>query len=309
MERLKWPEGFTTRPPRPGEAEAVSALICACDQADLGEADWVIEDTLSDWSRLGFELERDARVVVAPDGAIAGYTEAWRRSDLVELAGFGGIHPAYRHLELEAALLELGEALAAQHGPQRVRLVGGPRRDERLLPRGYARSRYIWRMRADFDAPPRTPGWPEGFAVRTMQPEDEQIAFETIEAGFARPGRTPPTFASWRHANVERDDFDRQLAFLVERGGAVVAAAICQAHPDEGWVNQLVVNASERGRGLGRALLLHICSEFYQRGFRRVGLGVDARNPSALRLYEGVGMRVLHEFVDYERPAAQGSEA
>jgi ribosomal protein S18 acetylase RimI-like enzyme len=39
------------------------------------------------------------------------------------------------------------------------------------------------------------------------------------------------------------------------------------------------------------ALLQHSFAEFYRRGMRRVGLGVDAQNlTGALRLYERAGM-------------------
>ena len=44
---------------------------------------------------------------------------------------------------------------------------------------------------------------------------------------------------------------------------------------------------------LGRALLLQAFGELHARGATRVGLGVDAENPSqATRLYESVGMYV-----------------
>jgi len=48
-------------------------------------------------------------------------------------------------------------------------------------------------------------------------------------------------------------------------------------------------------------LLLQSFGEFYRRGTRRVGLGVDAASPTgATRLYERAGMRVSREFAVYE---------
>ena len=60
-----------------------------------------------------------------------------------------------------------------------------------------------------------------------------------------------------------------------------------------------------RGRGIGRALLLHAFGEFHRRGDVHVGLGVDAENPTgATRLYESVGMRVTKEDVIFEKDLA-----
>jgi mycothiol synthase len=50
------------------------------------------------------------------------------------------------------------------------------------------------------------------------------------------------------------------------------------------------VRESERGRGLGKALLHHGFAEYARRGVERVGLKVDAGNPTgAPQLYERVG--------------------
>jgi ribosomal protein S18 acetylase RimI-like enzyme len=50
------------------------------------------------------------------------------------------------------------------------------------------------------------------------------------------------------------------------------------------------VRDSERGRGLGAALVSTGLTEFARRGKRRVGLKVDAGNPTgATRLYERLG--------------------
>jgi mycothiol synthase len=58
---------------------------------------------------------------------------------------------------------------------------------------------------------------------------------------------------------------------------------------------------TQRGRGLGDALLRTAFAEFWRRGERRVALGVAADNPGATRLYERAGMRVAHTIVLYEK--------
>jgi ribosomal protein S18 acetylase RimI-like enzyme len=54
-------------------------------------------------------------------------------------------------------------------------------------------------------------------------------------------------------------------------------------------------------------LLLHSFNEFYQRGMFKIGLGVDASNPTgATRLYQKVGMKVAVEDVLYEKELRPG---
>src|SRR5262249_173047 len=56
------------------------------------------------------------------------------------------------------------------------------------------------------------------------------------------------------------------------------------------WLKDIVVREGERGRGLGAALIRQGFVEFARRDVRRVGLKVDARNPTgAPRLYERLG--------------------
>lgn len=57
-----------------------------------------------------------------------------------------------------------------------------------------------------------------------------------------------------------------------------------------------------RRRGLGLALLRNAFRLFWDRGERRVGLGVDSDNPTgARRLYEHAGMHVAWRADVYEK--------
>ena len=91
------------------------------------------------------------------------------------------------------------------------------------------------------------------------------------------------------------------------RDGDEIAAAL-RGEPDRGgagWVGAIGVRKPWRKRGLGLALLLHAFGEFYRRGQPRIGLGVDAQNPTgATRLYERAGMRVAYEAVAFEKALA-----
>jgi ribosomal protein S18 acetylase RimI-like enzyme len=96
-------------------------------------------------------------------------------------------------------------------------------------------------------------------------------------------------------------------------GDQIAGINLCRSHwiddPDTGWVGTLGVRRPWRKRGIGLALLRHAFNEFYRRGKRKVGLGVDAQNlTGALRLYEGAGMHV-HQASDlYEKELRPGRE-
>ncbi len=69
-----------------------------------------------------------------------------------------------------------------------------------------------------------------------------------------------------------------------------------------GFVNSLAVRPAWRRRGLGLALLHQAFTWFWERGERRVGLGVDTENPTdASRLYERAGMRAVWQADVYEK--------
>jgi mycothiol synthase len=77
---------------------------------------------------------------------------------------------------------------------------------------------------------------------------------------------------------------------------------ISGTEPDLGFVRILGVKPEYRRRGLALALLKHVFRHFADLGLKRVGLGVDAENPTgAVRLYERAGMHVARRDIRYER--------
>lgn len=64
-------------------------------------------------------------------------------------------------------------------------------------------------------------------------------------------------------------------------------------------VTMLAVAKTERGRGLGRALLLHVFTDLQRAGASGLGLDVVAHNETALGLYRSVGMEIEREWRTY----------
>ena len=76
-----------------------------------------------------------------------------------------------------------------------------------------------------------------------------------------------------------------------------------------GWVSTLGVRRPWRKKGLGLALLLHSFGEFYRRGKKKVGLGVDSGSlTGALNLYKKAGMSVYSQFDKYAKEIRAGEE-
>jgi ribosomal protein S18 acetylase RimI-like enzyme len=174
-------------------------------------------------------------------------------------------------------------------------------------------------MHIDLDAPPPLPAWPEGVALRTLRVgQDERAVMRAVRDAFRdhwgyveRPFEDEYNF--WQHHMFGDDDFDPTLCFLAMDGDRIAGVSLCQLKTDDdpemGWVSTLGVLRPWRRRGLGLALLRHSFGQFYRRGKRRAGLGVDAQSlTGATRLYEKVGMHVARVYHTYEKELRRGEE-
>jgi ribosomal protein S18 acetylase RimI-like enzyme len=177
--------------------------------------------------------------------------------------------------------------------------------------------RYFWRMEIDLDEPPAEAVWPEGIALRTIQPgEDERDVYQVLRAAFKDhwgfiEAPFEEAYQRWRHWGIEREDYDPSLRFLAMDGERIAGACMCLPRiwddADCGFIATLGVHRDYRKRGLGLALLLHSLGEFHRRGTRRAGLGVDAGSlTGATRLYEKAGMRVAREYATYQKVLREG---
>jgi ribosomal protein S18 acetylase RimI-like enzyme len=155
-------------------------------------------------------------------------------------------------------------------------------------------------MVVDLDEEPPPAAWPHGFTVDTLAPGGEHELYETAEEAFADHwDHTARTFEEW----MSNRRLEPDVSFVVRADGDPAAVSLCKREQfGMGWVDVLGTRPAYRRRGLGELLLRHSFRELYARGARRVGLGVDAESPTgATRLYERVGMRVLHRADVYEK--------
>lgn len=305
--------GLSTRRAEPGDAKAIADLMTAVDVAD-GLEPWVSESDVSeDLADPELDIANNTWVVEESDRPV-GYAELWNAMD--EDAGMevqGWVAPTHRGRGIGAYLVDETEdaarAAAARRTKHPVRLWNFiPSVDESarglLTERGYVVARHFFHMAIDLSEVREPPAPPEGITLRPLDPErDARPLYELIEHAFRQHWNWSSTsFESFWRRVAGRDDFDPELSLIAMRGEAYVGACWNVTKIDRGWVQDLAVHEDARGRGLGELLLRHTFARFKERGWQRMGLGLDAGNVTgALRLYERVGMHVTRRFDAYEK--------
>ena len=313
------PDGFQMRHPTMDDLKAVHNVITTSDLAYLGSADITLDEVRTDWLAPTFNLQKDAWVVTNSAGQVVGYASAGQQEH-VRLHSEVIVLPAYSRRGLQDALLTQVEQWGQEQVPQarpdvRVALMSyiaqGDEQGALALQRhGFKEIRRSWNMEITMNEAPAEPEWPVGISVRTFRPGDERIVFDTDEEAFKDHwGHMPGNFERWMHWTVERETFDPTLWFLAYEGDRIAGVSLCTHRDELGWVDTLAVLRPWRKLGLGKALLQHSFGEFYRRGTRTVGLGVDAQNlTGATRLYERVGMHVVRVYINYEKELRAGVE-
>lgn len=314
------PEGLTVRPPVIDDLEIMHELGQAYQLAYYGEADSTLEDMHRLWDSPTFDMAEQARLVFDSAGRLLCAAYFDQQACINYSVGLD-ILPGYDNASVRAYLMAAGEEWARQpmvQAPAEARTFlrsWVPAKDSAtnawLRNNGdFAEVRRFWEMQIEMDEAPAAPVWPEGITLRPFVAErDVRAVFEADEAFFSDHwGHLPQDYPTWRHWLVDRPDFDPLLWFVAYAGEEIVGISLCKGEA-KGWVDTLGVARSWRGKGLGLALLLHSFGEFYRRGQRRVGLGVDAQSlTGATRLYERAGMHVVKERIVYEKELRAGVE-
>jgi ribosomal protein S18 acetylase RimI-like enzyme len=323
------PEGYVSRPATLEDLEGVVEAINASERKFTGSTMFTVGEYRLDWDLPAFCLETDTRVVLSPQGEVAGVLEYWDvNQPHVRYDLWGRVHPEHEGYGIGSHLLAWAEARAqrsAQAAQPGTRLVlrsfirsVNAEAGQLFTDHGYCMLRHGLRMVIDLDGEPPAPQWPEGIRVRSLQPGEETAVvhaerdslkdhFGYVEAPFEQD------YERWMHMIRNDEHFDPSLWFLALSNEEIAGISLCRSSwyddPDLGWVNTLGVLRPWRRRGLGLALLQHSFVELHRRGKPRVGLGVDAESlTGATRLYLKAGMRPdpRHQFSLYEKELRAG---
>ena len=313
---------FQLRPVRWSDLDAVARLIYDVCAADGDTSVAVMPEELKhEWENPGFTLEQDAFLVESRDGRIAGFEEFNNGHAHAILQTDGYVHPEFKGRGIGTALLRVIEKRSLDEMPLaepdvRISLRSTiDSRDEAShdLHRneGYQPLRYHWRMEVVLDGPLPVPKFPEGIQLRPFVKGEHDVAVWQAQNEAFRDhwGSHDQTFEEWKHSRFGDPEFDPSLWAIAWEGDEVAGFSLNRFRMGIGWIRTLGVRRPWRKRGLGEALLYHSFGEFYRRGMKTIGLGVDAQNPTgATRLYQKVGMYAASEFLTYEKELRPGRD-
>jgi mycothiol synthase len=295
--------GHTIRHPTPEDADAVLAVIVARDVADLGRPDYTLEDLHADWTLPGVDPAVDAWVVQEGERLVGYAFLDDRGAALVSVAPDAegrGIGTALREAA-EARAVVRGEALVRQYVP-----VANQAARALLLDAGYWPVHHYFRLRIGLAAAPPPPG---GTQVRRFDPErDAEAVHALVQESFAEvEGNVQQTLDGWRAAKISKRGWDPALWLLAEDADGLTGAALCERwEGGVGYIDSLAVAERARGRGLGRALLLHAFAALREAGLEMAELSVQGENAGAARLYEAAGMRSVWSQERWEKALGHG---
>jgi mycothiol synthase len=282
---------------------AVHAMLVLDEEHALGRRSRMQVSDVRAWLT-GVDLAKDSWLL-EEDGRLVGL--GWHEANGELGFGVGVVHPEAHGRGLGAHLVETAENRAREAGDTRlhyIALAAEVNAPALLEAHGFREVRRFFEMAIEIGEPPTVPDLPDGLVLETFREADARAFHHALDEAFQdhweHHGRQ---FDKWWELHRSAPDFDPSVWFLIRDGEEVAAVTRNDVNRNGGgYVGAIGVRRPWRGRGLGRALLLHTFAEFYRRGMTRVSLGVDAENPTgATKLYESVGMVVEVEQIVFEK--------
>lgn len=328
--------GYTARGATMDDLATAVNLMNTYSRHYLGTDEAPLDVVRNEWQSPGFNPQKDIRLVFTAQGQAVGYAEAWDTSNPpVHPWVWWCEHPEHAGNGLGAYLLEWAEARTRQaiaRCPDEARVAFRSGADAVVEPakaamdaHGMRNFRHSFHMQIEMETAPPEPVWPEGITLKVFDLEHDSVAEvyrADIEAFRDHFGYVEQPFEEglerFSHFMLAEESYAPGLWFLAmdesqDSGPQIAGFGLCRKHsfedPEVGWVSSLGVLRPWRKRGIGLALLQHSFGEFYRRGFRKVGLGVDGENlTGALNLYKRAGMHVHRQFELYEKELRPGKE-
>ncbi len=154
---------------------------------------------------------------------------------------------------------------------------------------------------------------PAGFEVRPVSPEQFGQIWEACR--LANVDDWDYSEDRWDEEHFENfkksREFQPELWQVAWRGGTLAGMILNYIVDEEnirfnlkrGHTEYVFVREQFRGRGLARSLLARSFAVLKQRGMEEATLGMEVENPhDPLRLYEGMGYKVVRHFTWYRKP-------
>ncbi|MER5811371.1 mycothiol synthase [Streptomyces sp. NPDC002033] len=237
--------------------------------------------------------------LLTADGRLTGYGQLEDTDPVEAPAAELVVHPALRGRGHGRAL---GSALLNASGKRiRVWAHGGKSAARHLAQvLGLTLFRELRQLRRPLDeaaAPLPEPALPPGVTVRPFVPGQDDAAWLAANAAaFAHHPEQGALTQRDLDDRIAQPWFDAKGFFLAERDGELVGFHWTKVHAEErlGEVYVVGVRPGAQGGGLGKALTAIGLHHLAASGLPTAMLYVDADNPAALAVYEGLGF-TTHE--------------
>ena len=126
---------------------------------------------------------------------------------------------------------------------------------------------------------------------------DDRAAWDPLWAGYLQfyDEDVDPEVTDLVFQRLVDPGWAHQRGYVAEVEGALLGLAHVGLQPstwstaDDCYLEDLYVDPSSRGNGIGRALVEHLVAEGREAGWRRVHWLTDTDNATARRLYDAVG--------------------
>jgi mycothiol synthase len=302
------------------DVHAVAKLIYDVCEADGDTTVAATPEELEhEWHSSKFNPETDSFVIQTEDGQLAAFGEVFNAKDHVHLSADFYVHPRFKGQGLFPALLARAEERAREEMPLaapdlRVYIhstMDG--KDQEAIKAheeaGYLAVRYSWRMEINLQNAPLALPFPAGIELRPFDKEAHaRLVWEAETEAFSEHwGSHASPIEEWAHRKLDKPEYDPSLWLIAWDGDQIAGFSQNRFRMGIGWIGTLGVRKPWRKSGLGLALLQNSFGEFYKRGMKTIGLGVDASNTTgATRLYERAGMHIASEFVTFEKELRPG---
>ena len=199
----------------------------------------------------------------------------------------GLVHPAWRRLGIGGHAFGWARDRAGPGGVLAETEALGDGAHALYLAKGLSQvfAEDVMQLPASAQPPPAHP--PCGLTLSQWGQAGPARFYAVYQAAFRdRPGFPGWTQARWAEWISDDEDFRAQWTLLATLGGADVAF-IAGAAP--GWIIQMGVMPSARGRGIGAHLIGEAVQRMRSAGEAAITLNVNINNPRAAALYRRLG--------------------
>ncbi len=275
----------------------ITELVSIVNEAYREEYEFIPyneEDLLS-------ELKPASTVLLATDegGQIIGL--AYLRQDWYGETFTTCARPGTDWREIEGSLLtaiepcnKTGNITTAVEPDDRERM-------EFFIARGYRPQSSLYQMVVDLDQPVPWISLPEGYTIRSLNPDEEERLIRLANAAYSSERLQPGVLAKWQ---ARDPDFKVDWIQVAEWQGELVAMVKASSDREynehynarRGYLGPAATLRDHRGKGLSKALTARAMDILREHGMHTACLYTWEGNPAAVELTKHLGFRLGHEW-------------